>query len=76
MKAHAFAIPTTAIGTEKAIDCGIAQSLAEAKRLIRAAGYRILAAGGEINYYDAEDAPGIYGYEHDGLEAIGITVRG
>ena len=75
MRIHAMAIPTHATGTEQAVDCGIAQSLTDAKRLIRAAGYKIMAVGGSIDRYDAQDAPGVYGYKPDGLGAIGITVR-
>lgn len=72
---HALAVPTTKDSCEKAIDCGMATSVTEAKRIVRAAGYRIMTTGGNIDQYDAQDAPGIYGYAADGFGAISITVH-
>ena len=72
---HALAVRSSKDGCEKAIDCGMASSVTEAKRIIRAAGFRIMTVGGIIEKYDAQDAPGIYGYTADGFGAISITVH-
>ena len=69
-----LAIPTHAAGTDDAIDVGFASTEAEAVRVIEAAGYSVLDYGGNCDFYDAEDAPGIYGMDLDGHGVIAITV--
>jgi hypothetical protein len=76
-KPHVYAIPTgnSYVGEGKLI--GDAATLDDALALIRSAGYTIIEEGNGGNYdrYDAEDAPGVFGYEADGVGAFGITIE-
>lgn len=74
---HVFAIPTDADGCYEPIDLdGTADSVRLAIVRARVGGYDVITddRGGHCRYYDAEDAPRIFGYEPDGLGAYGITV--
>jgi len=74
---HVIAIPTDSHGTYEGSMLGEASTEAEAISLCEKAGYRVIrdGEGGQINAYDADDAPRIYGYEADGIGAIGVTVE-
>lgn len=56
---------------------GTARNWVEAEIAVRAAGYTIIREkdGGAWDYYDAEDGPGVQGYEPDGLGVYIITVE-
>lgn len=77
--AKIFAIPTTAETVEPAILVGETTDTTRVNifSMLATAGYDIIFQdrGGNIDLYDAEDGPGIYGYEPDGQGAIGVTVR-
>jgi len=74
---HVIAIPTDADATYEGALIGSAQTEDEAIALCKSEGYVVLTEGegGNIDCYDAEDAPRVYGYEADGLGAFGVTVQ-
>jgi hypothetical protein len=72
---HVFAVPAYIYNLDTPVRCGQAASITAAKRLIRAAGYRVMTRGGQIDQYDAQDGPGVYGYPADGMGAVSITVH-
>lgn len=74
---HLFAAPVTATTNEPVIEVGIGETIEDAIAACRAAGYTVIEEGngGSYDRYDAEDAPGVYGFEPDGLGGISITVE-
>lgn len=76
-KLHVIAVPTHTDSMDEGVMLSAEVSTKEeAVAAVIAAGYTVIPEGngGSIDRYDAEDAPGIYGYEHDGMGAYGITV--
>lgn len=76
-KNHIFAIPTHADHTGDAIAVSRAHTIKHAVEAVQCANFVVIAEddGGCHDHYDADDAPGVYGYEPDGLGAYGITVK-
>ena len=56
---------------------GTATTKQEAIAVCEAAGYAVIleTEGGCLDYYDAEDGPGVQGYEPDGLGVWIVSVR-
>jgi hypothetical protein len=56
---------------------GIAGSPEEALRACEAAGFTVIGAGegGNLDTYDADDAPRVHGFPPDGIGAFGVTVE-
>jgi hypothetical protein len=74
---HVFVIPAGDNWQGDAINIGQVETAADAFLLANAKGYTIRTPveGGHYDEYSADDAPGIYGYERDGMGAFGITVE-
>lgn len=77
MTYHVIAVPTDEDGVYDGKIIGIASTEAEAVALCEAEGYTVISEGegGQYNTYDADDAPMVYGFEADGMGAIGVTVK-
>jgi hypothetical protein len=74
---HVFVIPAGDDWQGDAINIGQVETAADAFLLVNSKGYTIRSPveGGHYDEHDADDAPGIYGYERDGMGAFGITVE-
>jgi hypothetical protein len=71
---HVFAIPVGEDYVSPAILVGEASTIEDATIVVRHAGYSVIEPA-TCGKYDAEDAPGIYGYEEDGMGAFSVIVE-